>query len=119
MTSQEEFFTTINDNYSCKVIFGDDRVFEVKGKDTVVILTFHGKKKFIEDTLLTLALKNNLLFVGQMMDKNYKLMFHNKECLIMNKINKNAIVARGEMTEEENFKLSFDSSNSESLNVTE
>ena len=32
MTSQEELFTRINDNYSGKVIFGDDRVYEVNGK---------------------------------------------------------------------------------------
>jgi hypothetical protein len=63
MASQEELFTRINDNYSCKVMFGDGRVFDIKGKDTVVIPTFHGKKKFIEDTFLTLALKKNLLYV--------------------------------------------------------
>ena len=61
MTSLEELFTRINDNYFGKVIFGDDRVFVVKGKDTVAIPTLHGNKKFIEDTLLTPALNKNLL----------------------------------------------------------
>lgn len=37
----------------------------------------------------------------------------------MDKLNKNAVVARGEMTEDRIFKLSFDSSNSQSLNTTE
>jgi hypothetical protein len=68
MTSQEELFTRINDNYFGEVIFGDERVFEVKGKGTVAIPTLHGKKKFIEDTLLTPPLKKNLLYVGQMME---------------------------------------------------
>jgi hypothetical protein len=77
----------------------------------------HGKKKFIEDTLLTPALKKNLLYVGQMREQNYKLVFDNKECLNMDKLNKNAVVARGEMTEDIIFKHSFDSSNSHSLNV--
>jgi hypothetical protein len=44
MTSQEELFTRINDNYSGKVIFGDDSVSEVKGKGTVAIPTLHGKR---------------------------------------------------------------------------
>lgn len=35
MTSQEELFTKINDNYSGKVIFGDDSVSEAKGKGTI------------------------------------------------------------------------------------
>jgi hypothetical protein len=29
MTSQEELFTRINDNYSSKFIFGDDSILEV------------------------------------------------------------------------------------------
>jgi hypothetical protein len=53
MTSQEELLTRINYNCSGKVIFGDDRDFEVKGKCTIAIPTLHGKINFIEDTLLT------------------------------------------------------------------
>ena len=52
------------------------------------------------------------------MEQHYKLVFDNKECLIMDKLNKNAVVARGEMTEDIIFKLSFDSNNSQSLNTT-
>jgi hypothetical protein len=118
MTSQEELFTRINDNYSGKVVFGDDRVSEVKGKGIVAIPSLHGKKKFIDDTLLTPALKKNLLSIGQMMEQNYKLVFDNNECLIMDKLNHNAVVAREEMTEDRIFKLSFDSSKSQSLNAT-
>jgi hypothetical protein len=61
---------------------------------------------------LTLTLKKNLLSVGQMMEQNYKLVFDNKECLIMDKLNQSAVVARGEMIEDIIFKLSFDSNNS-------
>jgi hypothetical protein len=68
MTSQEELFTRINDNYSGKVVFGDDRVSKVKGKGTIAIPALHGKKKFIDDTLLTPTLKKNLLSIGQMME---------------------------------------------------
>jgi len=64
MTSQEELFTIINEKYSGKIIFGDDRVSEVKGKDTVAIPTLHVKKNFIDDILLTPAMKKNQIFVG-------------------------------------------------------
>jgi hypothetical protein len=70
MTSQEELFTRINDSYSGKFIFGDDKVSKVKGKGTILIPTLHEKKKFIEDTLLTPALKKNILSIGHMMEKN-------------------------------------------------
>jgi hypothetical protein len=111
-------FTRINDNYSGKVIFGDDSVLEVKGKGTVAIPTLHGKKKLIDDTLLTPTLNKNLLSVGKM-EKNYKLVFDNKDCLIIDKLNNNVVVERGEMTKDIIFKLYFDSSNSRSLNVIE
>jgi hypothetical protein len=42
-----------------------------------IILSLNGKK-FIDDTLLTLTLKNNLLSVGWIIEKNYKLAFDNK-----------------------------------------
>ena len=53
------------------------------------------------------------------MQQNYKLVFDNKECLIMDKLNQNAVVASGEMTKDRIFKLSFDSSNLQSLNAIE
>jgi hypothetical protein len=119
MKSQEDFFTRINDNYFGKVVIGDDRDLEVKGKDTVVIPSLHGNKKFINDALLRPTLKKNLLYVGPMMEQNYKLVFDNKECLIMDKLNHNAVVEKGEMTEDRIFHISFVSSNSQSLNAKE
>ena len=91
---------------------------EVKGKNIVSILSLHGNKKCIEDTLLTPMLKKNLLYVGQIMEQNYKWVFNNKEWLNMDKLNENVVEARGKMTQDIIFKLSFDSSNSHSLNVT-
>ena len=97
MTSQEDLFTKINDKYYAKVIFDDASVFEVKGKRTIAISSLHGKKKLIEESLLTPTLKKGLLYVGHMMEKNYKLVLDNKEFLIMDKLNQNEIVERGEM----------------------
>lgn len=77
VTSQEELFTKINENYSSEVIFCDDSVSKVKGNDIVGILELHVKKKLIQGTLLTLAFKKNLLYMGKMMEKNYKLVFDN------------------------------------------
>jgi hypothetical protein len=46
------------------MIFGDDSASKVKGKGTATIPTLNGKNKFIDETLLTLALKKNLLSIG-------------------------------------------------------
>jgi len=53
-----------------------------------------------------------------MLEQNYKLVFDNKECLIMDKLNQNAVVARSEMIGDGIFKISFESSNSQSLDAT-
>jgi hypothetical protein len=62
--SQEELLTRINDNFSSKVIFGDDCASKVKGKGTMESPTLKGKKNLIDDKLLTPSLKKNLFYIG-------------------------------------------------------
>ena len=55
-----------------------------------------------------------------MIAQNYKLMFDIKECLIMDKLNRNLVVTvKGEMIENRIFKLTLASSESHSLKTIE
>ena len=54
---------------------------EVKGKDTVAITSYEGTK-FIPDVLFVPEIDQNLLSVGQLLDKGYKVLFENKQYLI-------------------------------------
>ena len=59
----------------------DGEHLEVKGKGTVAITSYEGTK-FIADVLFVPKIDQNLLSVGQLHDKGYKVLFENKQCLI-------------------------------------
>ena len=61
---------------------------EIKGKDTVAITSYEGKK-FIPDILFVPKIDQNLLSVGQLLDKGYKVLFENKKSLIRDASDKN------------------------------
>ena len=56
---------------------------EVKGKETVAIKGSAGIK-LIYDVLLVPKIDQNLLRVGQLLEKGYSVVFKNKMCVIAN-----------------------------------
>ena len=60
---------------------GNREHLEVKGKGTVAITSYECTK-FIPDVLFVPKIDQNLLSVGQLLDKGYKVLFENKQCLI-------------------------------------
>ena len=60
---------------------GDGKHIIVKEKDTISFPTCHGTKLII-DFLYVLDIDKNLLSVGQMVEKGYKVLFNNDCCLI-------------------------------------
>ena len=53
--------------------FSDDSDLVVKGKGIVEIQTLNGNNMFIDGTFLTPTFKNNILFVGKMMDEQFSM----------------------------------------------
>ena len=60
---------------------GNGKYIVVKGKGTIAILTYHGTKS-ITNVLYVHDIDQNLLSVGQMVEKGYKVLFNNDCCLI-------------------------------------
>ena len=60
---------------------GDGKHIVVKGKDTIVIATYHDTK-LITDMLYVHYIYQNLLSVGQLVEKGYKVPFNNDYYLI-------------------------------------
>ncbi|KAK2409368.1 hypothetical protein QL285_044798 [Trifolium repens] len=79
MANDESIFRDIDDSIKVKVRLGNGTVVESKGKGTVMVET---KKctRFIKDVLLVPNLKENLLSIGQMMEKSYILHFEGDTC---------------------------------------
>ncbi|KAJ4713761.1 Retrovirus-related Pol polyprotein from transposon TNT 1-94 [Melia azedarach] len=81
MTSNSEYFSTLDTTVRVPVRLGNGDVIESAGKGTISIPTSKGIK-FINDVLLVPNLDQNLLSVGQMMHKGYSLFFKDKACVI-------------------------------------
>ena len=67
---------------------GNGEHLEVKGKDTIVITSYEGIK-FSLDVLFVPKIDQSHLSVGQLLDKGYKVLFENKQCVIRDSSGKN------------------------------
>ncbi|XP_022974382.1 uncharacterized protein LOC111473053 [Cucurbita maxima] len=81
MTYNKEFFEKLRDIEDKRVRIGNGERLEVKGKGTVAITSYEDTK-FISDVLFVPKIDQNPLSVGQLLDKGYKVLFKNKQCLI-------------------------------------
>nr|KYP43166.1 Retrovirus-related Pol polyprotein from transposon TNT 1-94 [Cajanus cajan] len=81
MAKDANIFKDIDESVKVKVRIGNDTIVESKGKGTVMVETKKGTR-LITDVLLVPNLKENLLSIGQMMEKGYTLHFKGDTCKI-------------------------------------
>lgn len=81
MTYDEELFKELDRTTISKVGIGNGECIAVKGKGTVAIESCSGTK-IITDVLYVPDINQNLLSVGQLLEKGYKVLFEDKMCLI-------------------------------------
>nr|KYP41863.1 Retrovirus-related Pol polyprotein from transposon TNT 1-94 [Cajanus cajan]KYP41870.1 Retrovirus-related Pol polyprotein from transposon TNT 1-94 [Cajanus cajan] len=74
-------FKDIDESVKVKVRMGNDTIVESEGKGTVMVETKKGTR-LIADVLLVPNLKENLLSIGQMIEKGYTLHFEGDTCKI-------------------------------------
>jgi hypothetical protein len=70
---------------------GDDKALEVSAKGAMEVHTQEGMKS-VKDIYYPPQLKHNLLIVGQLCEKNYKVVFENQQCTIYDKNIGNRVV---------------------------
>ena len=81
MTHDKEIFRELDRSQISKVRIGNGKLIAVEGKGIVVIESCIGTK-LIYDVLYVPEIDQNLLSVGQLLDKGFKVIFENKQCLI-------------------------------------
>ncbi|PKA61127.1 hypothetical protein AXF42_Ash006023 [Apostasia shenzhenica] len=81
MTHDKELFKELKSTESKKVRIGNGEYIAVKGKGTVAIASCSGTKLII-DVLYVPDIEQNLLSVGQLIEKGFKVMFMEKTCMI-------------------------------------
>ena len=81
MTYDKDLFRELGSTNTSKVRIGNGEYITVEGKGTIVISSCSGTK-FISDVLYVPDIDQNLLNVGQLIEKGYKFVFEDKSCLI-------------------------------------
>jgi hypothetical protein len=81
MTNDENLFKQLDKSSVSKVRIGNGEYIPVKGKGTVAIEGNSGIK-LISDVLFVPEIDQNLLSVGQLLEKGYSLVFKDKHCSI-------------------------------------
>ncbi|XP_017614022.1 uncharacterized protein LOC108459176 [Gossypium arboreum] len=81
MTHDNELFKELKSTESKKVRIGTSDYIVVKGKGTIAI-TSCSSTKFITDVLYVFDIDQNLLSVGQLVKKGFKVKFMEKTCMI-------------------------------------
>ena len=81
MTYDQDLFKDLNTTYISKVRIGNRAYISIKGKGTIAI-DGYPSLKLISDVLLVPKIEQNLLSVGQLMEKGYKLSFEDKTGMI-------------------------------------
>ncbi|KAJ8635046.1 hypothetical protein MRB53_009313 [Persea americana] len=81
MTYNQELFKELDKTAISKVKIGNGAYLAVKGKGTVAI-EGHTGLKLISNVLYVPNINQNLLSVGQLLEKGYKVLFDDNYCLI-------------------------------------
>ena len=81
MTSDLELFRNLDRSQISKVRIGNGDYIMVKGKGTVAIESCIGTK-LIYDVMYVPYINQNLLSVGQLVEKSFSIIFKKKRCLI-------------------------------------
>ncbi|KAL5567627.1 hypothetical protein UlMin_024202 [Ulmus minor] len=105
MTKDEIIFCNI-DKIKTKVKIGNGEFVEAIGKGTIAVDTKQGKR-YISEVLLVLNIAQNLLSVGQMVEKGYSLHFEGNSYTIYDKKDKSLIIARVKMQENRCFPIEW------------
>jgi hypothetical protein len=88
MTNNQDLFKELDRTTISKVKIGNGDYIDVKGKGIVVLNSLSGLK-YISDVLYVPDIDQNLLSVGQLMEKGFKLRFEDQWCLIKDNLGNN------------------------------
>ncbi|XP_017628687.1 uncharacterized protein LOC108471601 [Gossypium arboreum] len=80
MASEKGMFRELDTSFVPKVRIGNGEFIEAKGKGKVMISTQSGKKTILE-FLFVPDIDQNLLSVGQLLEKGYSFVFERKTCV--------------------------------------
>ena len=105
MTGNLNLFFGLDNSVQTDVTLGNNVQVTVLGKGTVSILTKQQEHKHMLDVYHVEGLKHNLLSIGQLIQKGYRVYMEDKHCVIKDIHPSNQLIARVPMTRNRLFPL--------------
>ncbi|KAI5323652.1 hypothetical protein L3X38_032724 [Prunus dulcis] len=104
MTGNKQCFVKLEEKVNSQVKLGDGKLHNVEGKGIISVQTKGGIPKLVYDVLYVPNLAQNLLSVGQLLQRGFLVKFEDDYCVISDKKN-NTLVAKIKMTANKVFPL--------------
>ena len=98
MTGNLNLFSSLDTSIKTDVTLGNNVQVTILGKATVDILTKQGESNYIPDIHHIKGLKYNLLSIGQLIQKCYRLYMEDDHCVIKDKRPSDQLIAKVPMT---------------------
>jgi hypothetical protein len=111
MTGNGELLSNIDSSISSNITLGNDYLVKVQGRGTVPILTKRNVNKDISNVYHVPDLKHNLLSVGQLIEKGYKVLFEGTSCKIYDRKPSRKLISEIYMTPNRMFPLTLRTAN--------
>jgi hypothetical protein len=78
MTGRRDWFVELDFSIKSRIRFADDRTMKVEGVGKVMIRKKDGSLCFITGVLYVPGMKSNLLSIGQLLEKGYRMVLEDK-----------------------------------------
>ena len=104
MIGEKSLLSALDYSYKSSIRLGNKKRLEILGKGEMQVPTRQGTMK-VKNIYYTLDLKQSLLSIGQMREKNYELVFEDKMCKIYDKNHGGRLVTTIQMTKNKLFPI--------------
>ena len=105
MTLNLNLFSSLDNSIQTDVTLGNNVQVIVLGKGIVSILTKQGEHKYMSDVYHVKGLRHNLLSIGQLIHKCYKVYMEDNHCVIKDIHPSNQLIAKVPMKSNHLFPL--------------
>jgi hypothetical protein len=117
MTGNKDLFSYIDTSIQSEVKLGNDYKVTINGKGVFLVYTKNNHRRNIDNVYFVPGLKCNIINVGQLMEKKYRVFFKNNVCKIYDELPNKQLISRVEMTKNRMFPLVMRNDLSGSLNA--
>ncbi|XP_019433835.1 PREDICTED: uncharacterized protein LOC109340568, partial [Lupinus angustifolius] len=115
MTGHRDWLVNFNPNKRSKVRFADNRLIQAEGTGDVVIRRNDGKKAMLTDVLFVPNMKNNLISLGQLIEKGFSVKMQSGYLEVLDSSARK--VMKVPLTQNITFQVTLNAIESQCLNV--